>query len=121
MTALPLFAIALAGASRQKAIDIIMDHTSSNPVSLRTLQERTGLSPRAIKQVVEFARAEGAPICARRGAPHGYYWAESVSDLEASARVMTNQAVKMLASARKLVGAHRLREMLGQDVMEALR
>jgi hypothetical protein len=121
MTALSLIAIALAGAPRQKAIDIIRDATSSNPVSLRTLQDRTGLSARAIKRVVEFARSEGAPICARRGAPCGYYWATSVSDLEASARTMTNQAVKMLRSARELVGVHRLRQMLGQEVIEELR
>ncbi len=102
----------------EKVISIIATHSAQHPASIAYLQDRTGLSDRAVKQIVEQARLSGSPICARRGTPHGYFWANTAEELEASAAVMISQARKMLLAAGKLIAKHRLREMLGQDVFE---
>jgi predicted ArsR family transcriptional regulator len=119
MARLPLFDVPPA-ETRQRVREIIAAHASANPASIAYLRERTGLNDRAIKGIVEDLRVSGDPICARRGQPCGYFWATTAEDLEASAQTMRNQALKMLVAAGRLVGRHRLREMLGQLTTDVL-
>lgn len=103
-----------------ECLRLIAAATSGAPASIEYLSGQTGMDARAVKQAVADERVAGAPICARRGRPNGYYWATEVSQLEESASVMRNQAKSMLLAAGRLVGRHRLAEMLGQLTTEVL-
>jgi hypothetical protein len=100
--------------ARDQVLTIIQARGSKAPASIAYLEQRTGLPPRTIKALVEQARMEGKPICASRHKPCGYFWASTTDDLESSALTMRNQALHMLVAAGRLVGRHRLAEMLGQ-------
>lgn len=107
-------------AARVLCLTIIKAHMASEPASIAYLIQRTGLSDRTIKAVVEDARMAGDPICARRTKPNGYYWASTAEELEASAATLRNQAFRMLMGAGRLIGKHRIREMLGQLTVEII-
>lgn len=107
-------------AARVLCLTIIKAHMASEPASIAYLIQRTGLSDRTIKSVVEDARMAGDPICARRTKPNGYYWASTAEELEASAATMAHQAKRMLMAASRLTGRKRLRELLGQEVLAVI-
>lgn len=111
--------IPLSPIDSRQVLALIERATSDQPASIRQLSAQTGYSARALKQVVESARIEGAPICARRGKPCGYFYGRTAEELEGSARVLVNQAKSMLLAAGRLVARHRVRELLGQEVFNA--
>ncbi|HXR75191.1 MAG TPA: hypothetical protein VN737_04390 [Bryobacteraceae bacterium] len=105
-------------AAREQVLIIIKARGAASPASIAYLQSRTGVSERTIKGIVEQARVEGLPICASRKKPCGYFLAATAEELEASAATMRSQAMRMLVAAGRLVGKHRIREMLGQMTAE---
>jgi len=92
--------------------------SSRNPIPLSVMAMRVHQTIRECKGIVEELRTMGQPIGARRGKPHGIYYARTVDELEESARPLVNQAKKMLLGASRLVGKRRLAEWLGQMQIE---
>ena len=71
-----------------------------NPTQMRTLENRTGLSRRAITDIIRDLRID-YPICSTKIAPGGY-WLGKGSDLKALIADMRSTATTLLASADNL-------------------
>jgi len=96
----------------------IQEATRERPVTIATIQAATGLSPRAIKAVVERMRREGIAIGASRGKVAGYYCVRSVADAEAAIAPLVRQLSEMAKTVRAMVPESRYRELVGQAVLE---
>lgn len=71
-----------------------------NPTQMTTLKSRTGLSRRAITDIIRDLRID-YPICSTKIAPGGY-WLGKGSDLQALIADMRSTATTLLASADNL-------------------
>lgn len=97
---------------------LIWPATYEQPVTLAAIRDRTGLSERDIKGIVQaLADEHELPIGARRGKPNGYYYCRTAEEREAAARPLIRQAVRELHRARRLTNKRSIRELLGQGVL----
>lgn len=89
------------------------------PISIATLHQRTGLGERVIKDAVfELVVTHKIMIGASRGNAAGYYMIESAEDQELAAGPYEAQIIAMLRRLRVLRSPHKVREFLGQRMVE---
>jgi biotin operon repressor len=114
---LPLFTLPPAEA-RQRVREIIAAHASANPASIAYLRERTGLNERAIKGIVSHLRKGGDPICSRKGAPGGYWWASTDQEIRATVGELAAQARDMFWTIGRMLGSEAMFDLLGQTRLD---
>jgi hypothetical protein len=100
------------------ALRIIAAHGSAEPVRIKELRVRTGLSQRTIIGIVSDARKAGKPVCSRKGRNPGYWWASSPEEISATAEEMRAQARDTFFTIGRMLGSAAMLALLGQTALE---
>jgi len=108
-------------ASERAVLKALRYHTSSsNPIMIRTLSEKTDLNERDVKDIIRRLRLGfGLPIGANRsGERGGYYFILTDQDRRLFKAQFMGQIKAELEVMRVVCGAEETREMLGQLTLE---
>lgn len=109
-------------APERAVLKALRYHTSSsNPITIRSLSEKTELNARDVKDIVRRLRLGfGLPIGANRsGETGGYYFILTDEDRRLFKAQFMRQITAELEVMRAVVGVEETRELLGQLTLEA--